>query len=68
MQSYIAINNRIGRAYIKAGRTEEYLNKLEKELDSANSDAELESYLKTFPRGMLFALLHDSPQFLSQGT
>ncbi|XP_065204761.1 leucine-rich PPR motif-containing protein, mitochondrial-like isoform X2 [Planococcus citri] len=66
LHAHLKIDNRIGRAYMESDRVDEYLNKLEKELDSINSPVEMEGFLKRFPRGMLFSLLLKSPQFLPQ--
>ncbi|XP_065220787.1 leucine-rich PPR motif-containing protein, mitochondrial-like [Planococcus citri] len=66
VQALLKIDNRLGRAYMEAGRAEEYLNKLEKELDAINSPVEMEEFQKQYPKGMLFSLLTKSPTFLPQ--
>ncbi|XP_065221007.1 leucine-rich PPR motif-containing protein, mitochondrial-like [Planococcus citri] len=66
MHVYLEIDNRLGKAYMESGRAEEYLNTMEKELDSINSPVEMESYVNCFPIETFLSLLLQSTTFLPQ--
>lgn len=66
LKAQVDWRNRSGQAYIRAGRGAEFLDKLEKELDSINSNADLESYMRKLPKSVLLTLLHESAEFLPQ--
>lgn len=61
----LSFDNRVCNANMIAGRTEEYLNKLEEDIINA-SDDEVDAVYQRFPRGGAFGILDKYPEFLQK--
>lgn len=58
-----SFDNRYCHAYNKAGKTDEFLNKLETNIDNANSEAELLEVNEQFPRGGCIGILESNDKY-----
>uniref|UniRef100_A0A1B6EW94 PROP1-like PPR domain-containing protein n=1 Tax=Cuerna arida TaxID=1464854 RepID=A0A1B6EW94_9HEMI len=63
MTSYI---NRYMNCVIVAGKTQEELDKLEKQIDTASTPDEVDVVAQTFPSGGIYAVLEASPSYHEQ--
>lgn len=58
----VSFDNRLCHAYIESGKSEQYLNILEQELDAAKTEEELRALSDKFPRGGAVGVLQKHPE------
>ncbi|XP_045480042.1 leucine-rich PPR motif-containing protein, mitochondrial [Harmonia axyridis] len=66
MKKIISYDNRLCHATVVSGGAADYLDKLEKEIDSANSEEELKKLNEKFPRGGAYGILDHNPELLEK--
>lgn len=57
----ISFDNRLCHAFVTAGKSEQYLDKLEQEIDNAKTDEERAIVAEKFPRGGAIGILEQQP-------
>ncbi|XP_044750099.1 leucine-rich PPR motif-containing protein, mitochondrial [Coccinella septempunctata] len=66
MKKVLSYDNRLCHATVVAGKAIEYLEHLDREIDSANTDEELKYVSEKFPRGGAYGILEHHPELLEQ--
>uniref|UniRef100_A0A6B2E5A6 Putative bicoid mrna stability factor n=1 Tax=Phlebotomus kandelakii TaxID=1109342 RepID=A0A6B2E5A6_9DIPT len=66
MKRVISYDNRLCHAYVAAGKAEEYLGKVTKELDAAKTDEARKTLADKFPRGGAQGILEKHPELLEK--
>lgn len=62
----MSFDNRLCHAYVTASKVDEYLVKLEKDLDNAKTEEELNEVSEKFPRGGAIGILEKFPHLCDQ--
>ncbi|XP_055375539.1 leucine-rich PPR motif-containing protein, mitochondrial [Condylostylus longicornis] len=62
----VSFDNRYCHANIKSGKTEQYLNKLKQDLESAQNDQEIAKVAEKFPRGGASGILESHPELIEK--
>lgn len=62
LKKQLSFDNRLCHAYIAGGKAEQYLTGLEKELDAATGDEEVQKVGEKFPRGGAVGILETHPE------
>lgn len=62
----VSFDNRLCHAYIESGKSEQYLNILEKELDAAKTEEQLRALSDKFPRGGAVGVLQKHPELVDK--
>lgn len=66
MKKIVSYDNRLCHATVVAGKAEEYLDYMEKEVDTAHSEGELQKLSEKFPRGGAYGILEHHPELLTR--
>uniref|UniRef100_A0A1L8DH78 Putative bicoid mrna stability factor n=1 Tax=Nyssomyia neivai TaxID=330878 RepID=A0A1L8DH78_9DIPT len=66
MKKIVSYDNRLCHAYVESGRSEEYLNKVQKDLDATTTKEERMVIAEKFPRGGAQGILAKHPELVDK--
>lgn len=62
MKKELSFDNRLCHSFVSHGRVQDYLNRLEKEIDNVKTDEDIKQAEFKFPRGGAIGLLENNPE------